>query len=319
MAEKKKILVTLPVKEAHKSVLAESLRGGEGMYELVYTGGAAPAPEELRDAYIILGPLTPELAKYAGQCAWLQLSFAGADAFQVPGALPKETVLTNAVGAYGLTVSEHMLAQTFAMLRRFGEYGRNQAAHVWKHMGEVASVEGATTAVLGLGDIGGSYARKMKALGAYVIGLRKSDREKPDYVDEQYTIDRLDEVLPRADIVAMVLPGGSETYHLMDAARIARMKPGACLLNVGRGGAVELPALRKALEEGRLRGAALDVTEPEPLPPEDPLWDLPNVILTPHAAGHLFLPETLNRIVRIMGENLRRWVAGEPLRNVVER
>ena len=314
---KKIILVVLPLTEAHKAVLAQSLRGAEDTYEFRFTDGAQPTPSQLRDAAVVIGGFDEDLAHYAEHCAWFQLSWAGADAFAAPGVIPKSAILTSAVGAYGLTVSEHMLAQTFAMLRRFGQYGRNQVRHAWKTMGQISSVEGSVIAVLGLGDIGGSYARKVKSLGAYVIGLRKNDREKPDYVDEQYAIDRLDEVLPRADIVAMVLPGGPETYHIMDDARLRRMKPGAYLLNVGRGGAVELPALRAALEEGRLAGAALDVTEPEPLPADDPLWDFDNVILTPHAAGNLFLPETLNRIVRIAADNLARYIAGEPLKNVV--
>lgn len=315
---KKKILVTLPVNDSHKTLLAESLGDRAGDYELAYTGGAAPTAAELADAAVIIGGLEPEMAKHAARAEWFQLSFAGADAFAAPGVIPKETLLTNAVGAYGLTVSEHMLAQTFALIRRFGQYVRNQVRHEWRHMGAVASVEGSVIAVLGMGDIGGSYARKVKALGAYVIGLRRSETPKPDYADEQYTIDALDDVLPRADIVAMVLPGGPETHRIMDRTRLGLMKEGAFLINAGRGSAIDPAALKEALRSGRLGGAALDVTEPEPLPPEDELWDFQNVILTPHAAGHLFLPETLNRIVRIAGDNLGRWVRGEPLRNVVE-
>ena len=314
----KKILVLLPVTAEQKTVLAESLRGGESAYELVYTEGAAPTEADMRDASIIIGTFDPALARYAERAEWIQLSSAGADAFTAPGVLGKDVVLTCAVGAYGLAVSEHMLTQTLVLLRRFGQYGRNQVRHEWRTMGQVGSVEGSVIAVLGLGDIGGSYARKVKALGAYVIGLRRSPKEKPDYVDEQYTIDRLDEVLPRADIVAMVLPGGPETRYIMDESRLRRMKPGAFLVNAGRGNAIDPAALKAVLREGRLGGAALDVTEPEPLPPEDELWDRDDVILTPHAAGHLFLPETLNRIVRIAGENLARWLRGEPLRNRVK-
>ena len=188
----KKILVLLPVTAEQKTVLAESLRGGESAYELVYTEGAAPTEADLRDAAVIVGAFDPALARHAERAEWIQLSSAGADAFTAPGVLGQDVVLTCAVGAYGLTVSEHMLAQTFALIRRFGQYGRNQARHEWRAMGRVSSVEGSVIAVLGLGDIGGSYARKVKALGAYVIGLRKSSREKPDYVDEQYTIDELD-------------------------------------------------------------------------------------------------------------------------------
>lgn len=314
---KKKILVVLPVTEQHKAVLAQSLQGAEDAWELAYTGGAAPTEADLRTASVVIGGFDPALAKYAVRAEWFQLSYAGADAFAAPGVISGDAILTSAVGAYGLTVSEHMLAQTFALIRRFGQYGRNQVRHEWRQMGAVTSVEGSVVAVLGLGDIGGSYARKVKALGAYVIGLRKSAREKPDHIDEQYTIDALDSVLPRADIVAMVLPGGPETHHIMDEARLGKMKPGAFLLNTGRGSAIDPAALKRALREGRIGGAALDVTEPEPLPAEDELWDLDNVIITPHAAGQLFLPETLNRIVRIAGDNLRRYIAGEPLRNVV--
>ena len=314
----KKILVTLQLKEQQKEEYAQSLRGAEDRYELIFTDGAAPAPEDLKDISIVIGPLDPPMAKYAEKAEWFQLSSAGSDAFAAPGVIPKETLLTSAVGAYGLTVSEHMLAQTFAMIRRFGQYGRNQVNHVWQTMGNVSSVEGSVVAVLGTGDIGGTYARKVKALGAYVIGVRRNDCEKPEWLDEQYTIDRLDEVLPRADIVAMVMPGGDETYHIMDETRLRLMKKGAYLLNVGRGGAIDPEGLKKVMRDGHLAAVALDVTEPEPLPADDELWDYDNLILTPHAAGNFFLEETLNRVVHISAENLRRYVNGEPLRNVVQ-
>lgn len=315
----KTVLVTLPVEARHRAFLTESIGGRADEYALRYTEGEDPTPEQVREASAIIGLPHVSLLRYADRLEWLQLSSAGSDAFTAPGILSPEIVLTSAVGAYGLTVSEHMLAQTFAVIRRFGQYGRNQVRHDWRSMGRIISVEGSVIAVLGLGDIGGSYARKVKALGAYVIGLRRSDRPKPDYLDEQYTIDRLDEVLPRADIVAMVLPGGEGTRRIMNGARLGLMKQGAFLINAGRGNAIDPSALKAALREGRLGGAALDVTEPEPLPPEDELWDFDNVILTPHAAGFFFLEETLNRVVAIAGDNLSRWVRGLPLRNVVAR
>ncbi|MBR4423683.1 MAG: D-2-hydroxyacid dehydrogenase [Mailhella sp.] len=312
----KKILVTLPVNAEHKQVLAEAL-GGDASHELVYTEGRAPTPEELADASAVIGIFGRELLPHAGKLEWLQLSWAGSDAFTAPGVLRKDILLTCAVGAYGLAVSEHMLAQTFALIRRFGQYLRNQVRHEWKVMGQVTSVEGSVIAVLGLGDIGGDYARKVKALGAHVIGLRKNNREKPPFLDEQYLISELDAVLPRADIVAMVLPGSPETDGIMDGRRLRLMKPGAFLINAGRGTAIDLEALKAVLREGRLAGAALDVTSPEPLPADDALWDFDNVIITPHIAGQLLLPETLNRIIRIAAENLSRWLRGEALRNVV--
>lgn len=314
---KKKILVVLRLLPHHKEALAAALRGFEDRWEIAYIRSAEPAMDELADASVIIGDIEPEHAAYAQRLEWYQHSFAGTDRFTVPGVLRKDTVLTSAVGAYGLAVSEHMLMQTFAMLRRMGAYARNQSHHEWKLLGAVEAVEGATVAVLGMGDIGCSYARRMRALGAYTIGLRRTVAELPDGFDEQHPVTELDEVLPRADIVAMALPGGPETYHILNEERLRLMKRGAFLLNVGRGGAIDPEALKTVLREGLLGGAALDVTEPEPLPPDDELWDFENVIITPHAAGKQYgMPQTLDRIVSIAAENLARWVRGEPLRNV---
>ena len=135
---------------------------------------------------------------------------------------------------------------------------------------------------------------------------------KPDCVDEIYGMDQLDELLPRADFVAMVLPSSAQTQHIMDERRKRLMKKGAYLINCGRGDAVDCDALNKLLREGNtLGGAALDVTEPEPLPAEHPLWDAPRCIITPHASGNFFLQETFERIVRITGENFEKFLAGD--------
>ena len=209
-----------------------------------------------------------------------------------------------------------MIALTFAMVRRLGQYARGQMQHTWEPRGQISSVEGSTVLILGLGDIGGSYARKMKALGARTIGLRRRNTDCPEWLDIQDTIDHLDEYLPQADIVAMVLPGGKATYHMMNDDRIRRMKKGACLLNAGRGTAIDPLALERALRQGHLACAALDVTEPEPLPADSPLWDMDNLILTPHVAGGFYLPETVNRIIRIAADNLDAWLKNAPMRNV---
>ena len=184
--------------------------------------------------------------------------------------------------------------------------------------GNMVAVVSNGTAVLGLGDIGGDYARKVHALGAHVIGVRRTNRNKPDYLDEQHTMDDLDTLLGRADIVAMVLPGGSATNHIMDERRLRLMKKGAYLINVGRGNAIDPDGLYKVLKDGHLGGCGLDVTEPEPLPADSPLWELENLVITPHVAGNFFLPETFERIIRIAGENLAAWANGTPYRNVVD-
>lgn len=315
---KKNILVTIPVTEKHKKYLQEMASEGGALCSFRYIPGKQVSEEDVREADAIIGNLSPELIQKAEALEWFQLNSAGADQYTKPGVLPEKTILTNATGAYGLAVSEHMIAMTFDLIRRFNQYHRNQSIHQWKSMGNIISVEGSTILTLGIGDIGGDFARKMKALGAYTIGVRRTDREKPEYLDEQYTMDKLDELLPRADIVAMVLPGGPATNHLMDERRLHLIKPGSYLINVGRGNAIDPKALYDVLKEGYLNAAAIDVTEPEPLPEGDPLWELGNLVITPHVAGNFFLPETFERIIRIAGGNLKAWCSGEPLKNVVD-
>ena len=145
--------------------------------------------------------------------------------------------------------------------------------------------------------------------------------EKPDFIDELYTMDQLDEVLPKVDFAVFILPSTPATHHIMDERRLRLMKPGSYLINAGRGDAVDCDALNKVLREGgALAGCALDVTEPEPLPADHPLWDAPRTIITPHSAGKFHLRETFERIVRITGENLEKYLAGEKdkMRNQVD-
>jgi len=315
----KKVLVTLPVEPQHMSFFASQVSDAAEEYVFTQKNADDVTAEDLGDKQIILGSVEPELLGSAKALEWLQISWAGADSFVKPGVLPQSTALTNASGAYGLAVSEHMVAVTFALVRRLHQYARNQQAHIWRSQGSITSVEGAKVLVLGLGDIGGRYARKMKALGAYVIGLRRTEAEKPGWLDEQYTTDRLDEQLPRADIVGMVLPGGAATHHIMDERRLRLMKPGAYLVNCGRGNAVDPEGLKRVLADGEIGGVALDVTEPEPLPADDSLWDDERVIITPHISGQFLLRETFERVVRICGENLYRYAHGIPLEHVVNR
>lgn len=314
----KNILVTIPVTEEHKKYLEKKAADGQYNCCFEYVESSRLTDEMLKKANVIIGNVPADRLPAAKNLEWFQLNSAGADAYIKPGILPEQTVLTNATGAYGLAVSEHMLALVFDLIRRFHQYHANQEKHQWKAMGKIASVEGSTVLVLGLGDIGGDFAKKMKALGAYVIGVRRTNRNKPDYLDEQHQLADLDQLLGRADIVAMVLPGGDATNHLMDERRLRLMKQGAFLINVGRGNAIDPKALLKVLEAGHLGGCGLDVTEPEPLPADDPLWDAPGLVITPHVAGNFWLDETFERIVRIAGDNLDAWTGGREMKNVVD-
>ena len=305
-----------PVQERHLAFLQEKLSGD---ISLIPRSPEEMADSDYANANALIGFYPQDKLASAAKLEWMQLTTAGADAFSKPGILPEQTVLTNASGAYGLTVSEHMVAMTWDLVRHFGEYRLNQAAHRWESCGDIISIEGATILLLGMGDIGLRYARIMAASGANVIGMRRHLKEKPECLADQYTIDRLHDLLGQADIVAMILPGGEETEHIIGREELQMMKKGSYLINAGRGNAIDPAALQEALESGHLRGAAIDVTEPEPLPADHPLWDVRNLLITPHVAGWWYLPETLERVVRIVGENLAAYVQGRPLAHTVNR
>lgn len=314
----KTILVALPTEERHQQYLREQAEQAGVPCQFVFRPDQQATWEEICQADAIIGNVPADRLAEAENLQWLQLNSAGADPYDRLGVLPDGCLLTNAVGAYSLSVSEHMVAQTFTLIRHLHRYRDNQNQRVWKPEGRIISVEGAHILVLGMGDIGAAYARKMKALGAAnVVGIRKNPKPLPEGFDAQYTLAELDQQLPLADIVAMVLPGNPQTFHVMNAARLGKMKPGAYLLNAGRGNGVDTAALLTALQQGQIAGAALDVFEEEPLPESSPLWQEPNLVLTPHIAGHFFLQETFERVIAIAGENLLAWLTGKPLRNLL--
>ncbi|MBR5475049.1 MAG: D-2-hydroxyacid dehydrogenase [Lachnospiraceae bacterium] len=309
-----KILVVIPMQEQHKAVFEACAPGAE----FVYCPQKEVTKELVQEANIIVGNVPASMIAGSPNLQWLQLNSAGTDGYTAPGVLPEGAKLTNATGAYGLALAEHMLAQLMCLIKKLHLYMEDQKDHVWGDRGNVVSIWNSTTLVVGMGDIGSEFAKRMHALGSRVIGIRRNKAEKPDYLDGLYQMDALEEWLPKADFVATMLPGTPETYHVFDAKRLAMMKEGAFLLNIGRGNAVDSYALTEALNSGHLAGAGLDVTEPEPLPKDHPLWEAKNVMITPHISGFYHLPETLERIVRIATENLQKFLAGEELRNEVD-
>jgi len=306
-----KVLVVVPTSEKHRAWLEAAAPDAEFIYN------EAPTRAEIAQADVILGNAAPSMISPEDKLQWLQTNSAGVDGY-LDGCLPKNAVLTNATGAYGLAISEYMLAVWLEQMKKLHTYRDVQHTSTWKDLGPVTSAWESTVLVLGLGDIGGEFAKRAKALGAYVIGVRRKGTDKPDYVDELILTEKLDEYLPKADCVAITLPGTKETKGMFGAERLAKMKDGAILLNVGRGMTVDSDALVDALESGKLSGAGVDVTDPEPLPADHPLWKQENAVITPHVSGGFHLEETHNRIIRIMAENLRAFCAGKPLKNVVD-
>lgn len=309
-----RILVVIPLNENEKERLQSKLPEAE----YIYIKREEVTEELVKSADIIIGNVPPQYIKESSKLKWLQLNSAGTDGYCEEGVMPKGAYLTNATGAYGLALSEHMLGMLLEIKKKLNLYYINQKQHIWKDEGNVTSIEGSTTLVVGLGDIGGDFARKMKALGSYTIGIKRTPGQKPDYLDELYTMEALDNLLPRADVVALSLPGTKDTYHLFNKDRFNLMRKDAIILNIGRGSAICTEDLCDALENGVISGAGLDVTEPEPLPAEHRLWDVPGVVITPHISGFFHLPETLRRIVNISIENLERFNRQESLRNIVD-
>lgn len=312
-----KILGAMPFTEEDKQYLENIAKD----CEFVYKDKDSVGEEDVQDIDIIFGNVSPDVISRAPKLRWLQTNSAGVDPYCKEGVISEGAILTSASGAYDTSVSEWMVTVSFMLARKSDLYMRHQVERIWQLEGRVLSVEDSTTLVLGLGSIGKHYARKMHALGSYVIGVTRHSRdEKPDFVDELTTVEHLDELLPRADYIAMVLPGTAENVNIIDAKRLGLMKDTAFLINAGRGNAVDNMALNEALRGGRIGGAALDVTSPEPLPSDHPLWDAPRCIITPHIAGQFFLAKTFRNIVKISGENLKKFLSGDTdeMKNIVD-
>ncbi|HJB38156.1 MAG TPA: D-2-hydroxyacid dehydrogenase [Candidatus Acutalibacter ornithocaccae] len=323
----KRALVTIPTGERHRNLLQQAAPGWEFRFRGTDTLVCAPqealpgqpvTQEDVDWAQVILGNVPAAMLHGSPALEWLQTNSAGVEAYIQPGVLAGDTLLTNATGAYGLAIAEHMLGMLLELFKKLELYRDAQKSGAWQSQGAVKAVYGSTVLVLGMGDIGGEFAARCKALGAKVIGVRRSPRPCPEYADEVHLLEDLDSLLPQADVVAITLPGTDATRGLMSRERLAKMKEGAVLLNVGRGFIVDTEALCDALERGHLSGAGVDVTDPEPLPPTHRLWNIPTAVVTPHISGFYHLRETHERIVGIFLENLRHFQAGEPLRNLVD-
>lgn len=306
------ILTVVQMKDEYIEKITSAAEG----HELVFA--EKPSREQVENADIIFGNVAPDLLKNCTKLKWLQTNSAGVNEYMVPGALPEGCQLTNATGSYGLAISEYMVGVYLELIKKLNLYRDNQHKNKWEDLGPVKSIYGSTVLVMGLGDIGGEFAKRCKALGAYVIGLRRKDTTPADYADEIHLTAEVDELLLRADCVAIAMPGTAETKGMINAERIAKMKDGAVLINVGRGFIVETEALCDALESGKLSGAAVDVTDPEPLPADHRLWNIPTAVVTPHISGQYHLEETRRRIVGIFTSNLERFLKGEELKNIVD-
>jgi phosphoglycerate dehydrogenase-like enzyme len=254
----------------------------------------------------------------APKLRWLHLFNAGVDHPIFSRFLERGVALTASPGANAVPIAQSAIAGLLALARGFPAFARAQRERRWLGHDELPrppDLAGQTLLVLGLGGIGGEIARLGRALGLRVIGVRRSRPQESAPIDAWHAPDELAALLPHVQWLAIACPLSRETRRLVDAAALARLPDGACVLNVSRGEIVEESALVDELASGRLGGAYLDVFEQEPLPPDSPLWSLPNAIVSPHAS-HVSSGSGDRQAERFLA-NLRRYLRGEALADVV--
>ena len=272
---------------------------------------------EAGDAVAFCGNPTPAILSAATQLRWIQAQNIGLDNFFFPELRESSVTVTNVRGIYSDVIADHVFALLLSFARGLHHYVRRQQEGRWAKSGEVIHVAGTTLGVIGLGGIGLAVAERGRVFRMRILGLDPAPKDRPDYVEAVYAVDRLHEMLAQVDFLAICVPHTSLTAHMIDAAALKVMKPGAILINIGRGKVVDLKALTEALEAGALGGAGLDVFEEEPLPEGHPLWAMENVVITPHVAGSS--PRIIPRRMDLIVENVRRFCEGEPLLNLVDK
>jgi phosphoglycerate dehydrogenase-like enzyme len=287
--------------------------------DVISVGDADEMRRELADADALWAwptfydaDLVALLAQYRPRLRWVQLPTMGYDPVELHG-VPSGVVVTTAGDAYAPTVAEHAMAMLLALVRRIPEAVRNGDRQRWDQSGAraIGTLHDATVAVVGFGNIGREVATRLRGFGARVIAVTRSGRPDP-LADEVVASDRLHDALACCDAVVLAVPLNAQTRHLIGASALAAMRPHAIVINVARGGVIDQAALTDALVENRIGGAGLDVTEPEPLPPDDPLWTLPNALITPHVAGYGG-DVAPRRILALVERNLRAFIEGRDL------
>lgn len=290
-------------------------------------GAGGPSAEAIRavaDARAYAGfGIPPQIVKAGENLEWVHTGTAGVGSSITPELRRSGAVLTNSAGVYGPPMAETVVGMILHFARGFDRAVGGQWRGIWdpepfrKRNPAVREVAGSTVGLVGFGGIGREVHRRVRALGARVLALKRTPCEAPDEGTEVLTgSEAFPRLLEESDYLVLTAPATGETRSLVDASALERMKPGAVLVNVARGSLVDQEALVEALRSGRLRGAGLDVFQHEPLPEGDPLWDLENVLITPHVSGAT--PDFWWRQTDLIVENLNRWFSGRPLRNQVD-
>ena len=272
----------------------------------------------LAQAEVLLDVDQPSFADFrrrAPRVRWIQSSSSGIGEWvRRLGLVDDPVMVTNAAGMHATPLAEYAIFAMLYFAKRWPRMVAEQRAHHWERCA-IDTLDGKTLGIIGLGQVGRTVARLARPFGMRVIGIRRSGADSG--VDEVFRPEQLAEVLERSDYLVLSVPHTAETVGLLGARELARMKPGAVLINIARGSVLDEPALIESLRSGRLGGAALDVVSGEPLAPDSPLWDLPNVVITPHSMSTAFTENEW--LIDLFCDNLRRYLDGAPLRNLFDK
>lgn len=270
------------------------------------------------DADILIGNFAPAKCKAYPNMKLMISTWAGVDAFIKKGILKDNVVLCSGANSHNEEVAEHMFSLLVAMQKNLHLYRDNQKKALWHDEGKVKSINELSVLVLGLGKIGMCLAKLLKDNGMHVIAIKRKMIDKPEFVDELYTIDSLDKILPRVDAVLNILPSTKETKHLFTLDKFKLMKNDSILINAGRGDLIDTNVLIEVLDKKMIKGIGQDVFENEPLDPNSKLWSFDNLWITPHVGGFFHLDKCRQKWVDMACENLRRYLKCEKLINLVE-
>ncbi len=300
----------------HVRALCDAAGDGAVCELLGQDAAAAEYRRAMAGAEVMVGWPDPDLLA-ASPLRLLLLPSAGYEEYLIPELAAKHPlVVCNAGGAYSEGVAEHCVAMMLALVRRLPEYLAAMPHRSWAHLHRHSRLSGSTVCVIGLGTLGSAIARRCAALGMSVVGVRRYPERPSPHVSAVFGPERLREAVAGADHVVGALPGGAATRGLISREMISAMKPGAYFYNVGRGPSVDEDALIERLVDGSLAGAGLDVFATEPLPGDNPLWAMDNVIVTPHMAGYTW--DYADELCAVFAANLAAYVASETPPNVID-
>jgi len=288
-------------------------------FEIRFLPDPAEDREYLNSSEVVFGHL-PGTARHSTALKWICTPYAGVDQFLAPGGFANpEAMLSNSSGAYGVTIAEHTVMILLEILRRRKEYRRITDGKGWIRDLPVRAIKGAKILMAGTGDIGQETAIRLRAFGpAKITGVNRNGKNPGGLFDRICTAKDWEAELTDTEILIVSLPGTKESFHMIGEKQLAALPEGAVIINVGRGSVIDQAALTRELANGRLY-AGLDVFEQEPPAEDDPVWELENLVMTPHTAGNMTLPYTVQRIVELFLEDLENYCAGRKPARLVDR